>query len=236
MHRFFIEDESIWEKSLTIQNKELLNQIIKVLRSNIWDNFIFFDWKKSVDYIYELKGFDKKNLFLLLKDIIEKENLECNINLYQSIPNKINKIELILQKWVEVWYSSFVFFKSMRSQKINISDNKLNRFKKIIIEACEQSWRNTIPDIYFLDSLDISEIKWQNLYFHTENQKTNKLSNLKFEKNINIFVWPEGGFTTEETSIFDKNNFTKVFLGPNILRTETTSIVVWFYIRQTFLK
>ena len=51
----------------------------------------------------------------------------------------------------------------------------------------------------------------------------------------NIFVWPEWGFSDEEIVEFDKNNFTKINLWANILRTQTAWIVCWFYFVQKSL-
>jgi RsmE family RNA methyltransferase len=50
---------------------------------------------------------------------------------------------------------------------------------------------------------------------------------LDFSKNVNIFIWPEWWFTKKENDLFLKNNFTKVNLWRNILRTENAPIVVW---------
>jgi len=40
-----------------------------------------------------------------------------------------------------------LFFKGDRSQKLNISENKIKRFKKIILESAELSGRNIIPNL-----------------------------------------------------------------------------------------
>ncbi|MDF1682326.1 MAG: 16S rRNA (uracil(1498)-N(3))-methyltransferase [Patescibacteria group bacterium] len=48
-----------------------------------------------------------------------------------------------------------MFFKSERSQNINLSENKIERLNKIIIEAVEQSGRSKIPELAFVDDLNI---------------------------------------------------------------------------------
>jgi RsmE family RNA methyltransferase len=47
-----------------------------------------------------------------------------------------------------------LFFRSNRSQKLNLSPNKIERFQKIIIESVEQSGRSRIPELAFLDDLN----------------------------------------------------------------------------------
>ena len=223
------------QEIITISNdKDIYHQLTKVLRTKIWEEIIFFDWSNLYDYIYKIESIEKKFITLKLINKINKvlEN-SIEINLYQSIPNKQEKIELILQKWVEVWYCSFTFFKSERSQNLSISENKIERFKKIIIEAVEQSGRNIIPDLHFIEKIDLKNIKWENIYFHTDNINSKKLKelNLKQWKN-NVFIWPEWGFSYKEIDAFDKTWFIKVNLWEHILRTETTWVVVWFYFLQ----
>jgi RsmE family RNA methyltransferase len=46
-----------------------------------------------------------------------------------------------------------MFFRSKRSQKLNLSENKIERLKKIIIEASEQSNRNIVPELIIFDDI-----------------------------------------------------------------------------------
>lgn len=235
MQRFFLEDIDKVSSKLYVSDKNIVNQILRVLRWNIWDKFIFFDL--NYDFIFELKNITKKELVFDKIEIIEKQNeLDFELNLFQSIPNKLEKIEYIVQKWTEIWISNFYFFKSERSWRINLSENKIIRIKKIIGEAVEQSGRNKIPKFEVLENLDFENIKWkENLFFHTKDKESIILKDLKvnYSKWINIFIWPEWGFSDEEVLIFEKNNFKKVFLWNRILRTETAWIVTGFYIIQS---
>lgn len=233
MQRIFLQENISWKQEIILDDIFIFHQIIKVLRSQVWDKFVFFNNWIFTDYVYEITSIWKKNIIFKFIWEIEK-NIENKIlNLYQSLPNKIDKIELILQKWVEVWYSNFYFFRSERSQDLKNLWSKNDRFEKIVIEASEQSWRNIIPKIYFLGNIDFSNLKWNSFYFHTnlENSKTLKDIIIDDVEN-NIFVWPEWGFSESETLEFDKNNFSKIHLWNNILRTETASIVVWFWFNQ----
>lgn len=223
------------EKSIIIKHdNEIFHQLTKVLRSKLWEKIVLFDWNNYTDLVYEIENIDKKSISIKLIEKIEKKcNTKIKLHLYQALPNKQEKIEFIIQKWVEVWYSSFIFFKSDRSQNLKISENKIERFKKIIIEATEQSGRNLIPEIKFIEKIELNKIRGDLIYFHTNNSKAKKLNEIKInEWNINIFVWPEWGFSENEIQNFQKNNLIKVNLWDYILRTETTWIVVGFYINN----
>jgi len=86
----------------------------------------------------------------LRKNAQEKNSEICpQLTLYQALPNKFEKIELIVQKCCEIGYKKIFFFQSDRSQKIHISENKKLRIQKIAIEASEQCGGSRIPEIEF---------------------------------------------------------------------------------------
>ena len=231
MQRFYISDLNTTDFNFSIKDKEIIHQLTKVLRIKIWESIIFFDGSDSFDYIFRVKKiFDKSIDFEQVWREENKSEIDFELNLYQAIPNKLEKVEYIIQKWVEIWIKNFVFFRSERSQKLIMSDNKLERLQKIAIEAVEQSWRLHVPEIVFLDKYDFSPlIKNQNIFFHTKNENSMSLKELNLWKNINLFVWPEWGFSDEEIKNFEKLWFKKVYFSWNILRTETVWVVVWFY-------
>lgn len=236
MQRFYISDLNTTIFTFVLTDTDIIHQLTKVLRVKIWEKIIFFDWNDDYDYIFEIKQINKKDIVLeQIGRELNKTEIDFELNLYQSLPNKLEKIEYIIQKWVEVWIKNFVFFRSERSQKLIISDSKIDRLNKIMIEAIEQSGRNYIPELVFIDKFDFSLLKKdENIVFSTEKYDTVLLKNLEFSyiRNVNLFVWPEWWFSEKEIVIFDKYWFKKVHLGNRILRTETTGVVSSFYIIQ----
>ncbi len=239
MQRFYIKN-FLKEDNFILKEKgnynSLFYQLLKVLRVKVWQKVVFFDWKNLIDYIYEIESIDKKEIFFrFLYEEIKKYSNNFKINLYNALPNKLEKIEFILQKWVEVWISNFIFFSSERSQKLFINENRINRLEKIIIEAVEQSGENIIPSLTFFDSSEIfskADKNFQNIFFHTKDNNSKLLKQLEFIENINLFVWPEWGFSDKEIYVFEKNSFEKVYLWEHILRTETVWIVTTFFINN----
>jgi len=239
MQRFYIPN---FEKKeiFILDDKEIFHQLIKVLRVRVWEQIIFFDWVKNIDFVFEIVGINKKNIELKFVEEIEKETeLSFELNIFQAMPNKMEKIEYILQKWVEIGYRKFVFYRSERSQKMVISDKKLERLKKIIVEAVEQSWRSFVPDFEILVGYaGLHTLQGESLFLHTKNNNSQNLS--KFINSLstegfsplNIFIWPEWGFSETEIENFEENKFSRIHLWNRILRTETAGIVVWFTLWQ----
>ncbi len=235
MQRFYFENIKNY---FFIEDKNFINQVLKVLRSQLWDKFIFFDGKKYTDFVFEISEIQKNKIFFKkLEEIDKNSEIDFEINLFSSIPNKLEKIEFIAQKWTEVWVSNFYFFKSQRSQKIFLNENKVDRIKKIIQEASEQSNRNKIPNFQIIEKIDFEKLKKEkNIFLHTKDENSIKLSEIKAKswEKINIFIGPEWWFSDEEIEIFQKNNFQKIFLWNRILRTETVGFTVAFFIIQNF--
>ena len=236
MQRIYRNQWEIWETTLQINDKEVMHQILKVLRGKVGDECIFFHGRDFYDYKYKITSIDKKNIFFHLQEKISKNPEKIDLYLFQALPNKIDKIEDIIEKWTQRGYSKFIFFESNRSQEIFLSENKLHRFQKIIQESVELSGRNVIPEIIFTQDIELESINWESFYFHTQDNQSHLLRNIDFsQKRYNLFIGPEWGFDESEIQAFDQNNFKRVYLWENILRTQTAAITTWFYFIQSTL-
>jgi len=163
------------------------------------------------------------------KEIISKAaELSSKLELYQAYPNKLSKFETIVQKCSEVGYSKIVFFESERSQKLVISDNKKERLNKIAIEAVELCWGNIIPEIQYRSEIRTVQ-EGLSILCHTQWADSISLWEVDFTQHLNIIVWPEGWFSSEELQSISAQ---KVFFWERILRCETVWEVVGFFVSQ----
>lgn len=98
-----------------------------------------------------------------------------------------------------------------------------DRMRKIVIEASEQSNRNSVPDI--LPEKRFSEIDLSNVVFADERaaygaELPTSAKNAKF-----VFTGPEGGFSDKEFSALDSAGATGISLGKTILRAELAAAI-----------
>lgn len=239
MQRFYLEELNTINYNFVLTDKEIFNQLIKVLRIKIWDEIIFFDWKDNYDYIFEIKDIWKKDIKLQQINRIQKfSEIDFELNLFQAIPNKLDKIEEIIKNGTQIWITNFLFFKAERSQKLILTDKKIERLNKIILEASEQCGRNVIPNLIIWEKIHFEKLEWKNIFLHTKNENSKKINEIDFKKNekiINLFVWPEGWFSDDEVWRFERNNFDRLFLWDRILRTELAWVSCAFYIIQNSL-
>ena len=235
MQRIYLPNTQFLE-ILEITEKELYHQLTRVLRARVNQEVIFFDGINLEDHLYVMIHINKNTVSFRKKEVIEKKSeLTTNITLYQAYPNKLSKFENIIQKCCEVWYKKIIFFESERSQKFVLSDNKKERLRKIAIEAIELCSGNVIPEILFhasfsLQDTELAEVS--SLVCHTQIKNSIALWEIWVKWNINIIVWPEGGFSEGEVEQISDNWAQKVYFWNRILRCETAGEVVWFYLSQ----
>ena len=149
-------------------------------------------------------------------------NLWLAFSLIKKIPQ-----DMILQKTTELGINKFIPILCERSvvREINIE-----RAKKIIIEASEQSNRISVPEILPVQNLEnfMKNLakKNVNLIFCDINCETNNLKNILSKQNPTcILIGPEGDFSEKERQlIVDYQNTISFSLAKNILRAETAAI------------
>lgn len=225
MQRFFVSSPLTID--LSINDPDILHQVTRVMRSQSGDLIILFDGDGS-ETTYEIINITKKSLSLRGKDRrFPKVEPMKRITLYQALPNKIEKIEYILQKGVEVGIMKFIFFRSEYSQKLLLSEAKKLRFSTIIREAVEQCGGLSLPELHFLDTTDFPRGDTLHMTLDTIGRVT-KISELPFSEHISIWIGPEGGWSDEEREKMNNNGFLFVRLWERILRTETAGVVTAF--------
>jgi 16S rRNA (uracil1498-N3)-methyltransferase len=213
-------------ESLTINfegklDKSQSHYLLKVMRIENDKPFSLFnasgEWEAVINEV-------SKSIinFKVTKQLRQKENVK-EIWLAFS-PIKSNYQNFMIQKATELGVTKFVpiIFDRSIVRKINYE-----RFKKIIIEACEQSNRINLPDIIKTQTLDkFINSNEVNLIFTDLNSENKKLDKSKFdEKPICVLVGPEGDFSEEEREkILKYERVFSVKINDNILRSETAVI------------
>ncbi len=221
MHRFFIFNKQDNPRNEIIPTDDLFHQLTKVLRIRENEKFVCIYENLELECIL-----DKGKI-----NVINSTEFEINknrkITLVQGIPTN-KKVSLILQKTTELDVDHIILWQANRStSKIEDFDKKEDRLSKIIVEACEQSRRNDIPQLSFTSNLDEIDFNKSNVIvlFENENETTLKqaISN-STSRDITLVIGPEGGIEEFELEQLRNKGATIATLGKNILRTETAAI------------
>ncbi|MCQ2482537.1 MAG: 16S rRNA (uracil(1498)-N(3))-methyltransferase [Clostridia bacterium] len=191
------------------------------------------------EYLCEVIGFDKKSVTVsVVNRNINASEPPFKAVLYQSV-SKGERMDYTIQKSVELGVSEIVPVFSERCvvRQENGKSSKLERWQKIAEEAARQSGRGIVPVISEPLSFDTAIKRAGDgdvTLFAWEEEKDKSLKQLLHEFHarlgeqnelpiINIFIGPEGGYSSEEAVKAENEGFTPVTLGPRILRTESAA-------------
>ena len=191
----------------------------------------------------EIEVVDNAHLFLcridsfnpltisVIHEIANDVEIKEDITLLFAL-TKGDKIDLVLQKATELGVKKVALIESERTV-VNYEgkdiDKKLERFKKIMKEASEQSHRLIVPEllgVYNLKNLPSNLLSDLNYvaYEKDANHIDEAFQGLEKGKSISILIGPEGGFSEQEINHLTTQGFIRTSLGKRILRAETAAI------------
>ena len=222
MQRYFIESNDF------ILSNDQLHHIKNVMRMKEGDHFIIIN--DSIAYDCEITSLSPFYYLRTRLDIPSPE-LNVDITLLYCLP-KGDKLDLVIQKATEIGVNKIVLVQSSRCVskfKKEDFDKKRNRFKKIAVEASEQSHRLKVPEIYdIIDYKDIKKYHFDQAYIAYENEETIRFDedfkNIKTGNSIGVLIGSEGGFSIEEVEYAKECGYKSISLGKRILRSETACI------------
>jgi 16S rRNA (uracil1498-N3)-methyltransferase len=229
MHRFFIPKDWFEQDNITITG-EPLHQISYVLRLKPTDRIIVLDncgWEFEV----EIERITKEQVKgKVLNKTRGQGEPTVKITLYQALL-KTDKFELVLQKGVELGVTAFVPFVSERCVTRKASASKIERWRKIIREAAEQSERLVLPILQPLVSFsEVCQSVKQPVLLLWEEEKRVSLKEIlqtppfKNATALNLFIGPEGGFPASEVELAKRQGIVIASLGKRVLRAETAGL------------
>lgn len=155
---------------------------------------------------------------------------------------KFDRMEWAIEKCTELGVSAIVPIIARRtdSHLARAAEKRVERWRRIALQASEQSRRSTVPEIG-------DPVKLASLVNHTdtdahlpktgrygaptrivlaESEEEVSLAQLAGdgEGPVVLAVGPEGGWTDEELAMFAKAGWVSASLGANILRAETAAV------------
>ena len=221
-YRLYISDSIFLNKIIEL-SKDQNHYITNVLRLKDGDNFRVFN-EKDGEFEVILIKFSKKKYQI---QILEKKHspvFQEKISIAISII-KGSRFFLALEKLCELGITNIYPIFCNRSQ---YRDMNLERARKCLIEASEQSNRFDIPKIHSVTSLDKFLANYDSKKIIICNENSNpednllKLKSMINDKDLCFLIGPEGGFDLKELEKL--SSLVNISLGKNILRAETAAI------------
>jgi 16S rRNA (uracil1498-N3)-methyltransferase len=144
---------------------------------------------------------------------------------------KFDRLELLLEKATELGVGAIRFVKAERSEKglERGADKRLVRWNRIVQESSQQSRRARLPELFSPVPLkDALKLQAEHRLFLDEERTGLSLLDafpaVDRSQHVAILVGPEGGWPDHEREAARQAGWTRVSLGPHVLRTETAAI------------
>jgi 16S rRNA (uracil1498-N3)-methyltransferase len=173
-------------------------------------------------------------LFTLLEEIPSEQPLPVTLLLAVF---KFDRMEWAIEKATELGVATIVPVIARRTEKhlAQAADKRIERWRRIAQEAAKQSRRADIPiieePIALPGCLALSSTAQHVLLAEDERNTTLRQcieaalnASGSDIPNFEFAIGPEGGWTPEELTLFQKYQWQSASLGPRILRAETAAI------------
>ena len=211
---------------------DIFRHAITVLRLRVGDTFVVFDGAGQMAQAHVV-NVEKKSAQAQLTGI-EQHSVESNlhITLAQCL-SSADKMDWTIEKAVELGVSRIVPLFSTRSQiKLTAerAEKKMEHWQRIILAACAQSGRNTLPELSppmqlnaFL-STEQSNGSYKLMLHPRHALPLKHLAAPDSTQALTLLIGPEAGFDDNEFNNAQAAHFTPTLLGPRILRTESAGL------------
>jgi len=249
MRRYWIEKKDLHNDEVNFSG-DVFHHIFDVCRQEVGSKFEVLT-EDSKAFFVQVTQVSKKNAVAkILEERIIPPLKEPHIHLALSL-SRFPVMDAVMEKAVEMgvksiqpFFSDFSFLR--KGEKL--SENKVERWEKIVRSATQQTGRGdlmTIHPVVPFEKLSesINRTPQSVGLFAYEGPSTLSIKDyvrqVKTEhpqgvKNIWIIVGSEGGFSHQEVEAFQKLALHPVTLGPQVLRVETACMALVSVLKYDF--
>ncbi len=198
-----------------------------VMRAKPGDPITFFDGQGG-EYLASILQLSKHESTAQIQNFVDvNREMSCRIHIIQCACRN-EKIEHIIQKCTELGAYSIHIVRSERSDLKLVGtkrDKRLQRWRRILIEAAEQSGRTQLPQLHWHDQLTKLEAKGLSITLHPHHGQTwpSLVEQLQKADDISLAIGPEGGFSEQDLHSLQQQGFQNLRFGKRIMRTETAA-------------
>ena len=232
MHRLHVPRGELTDERVVVRGRSL-SYLREVLRLRPGEPIELFDGEGRV-YASMLERYGDDGAQILIGSMSERPFAGVKVTLAQGLP-KGDKLELVLQKAVELGVTSFVPLACERSVvKLDAGKaaDRRERWQRIADEAARQCQRAdvvTVEPVQSLSSFVSRPVSTgERRIILDEDERSHRLRTELVDREAHyvLIVGPEGGLSRDEVATAARNGFLPVTLGPRVLRTETVGLAV----------
>jgi 16S rRNA (uracil1498-N3)-methyltransferase len=235
--RFFVDEVRSGKAQIAGEDARHLTRVLRVeagQRYEISDN-------RNV-YLAEIETAHKENVVFKTLEKLPAAPPTARFELYAALI-KFDRFEWIVEKATELGVTEIVPVEAARSERglEKAAAKRLERWRRIALEASQQSRRPHLPEI--AAPVPLARVLARSgtcRYALDEAPGTAPLLKAlpairTAQDTVGILTGPEGGWTEDERTSFAAAGWTPVSMGPTILRAETAVIAALAVVSQAWL-
>jgi 16S rRNA (uracil1498-N3)-methyltransferase len=246
--RVFVEGE-LQSGSVVELPRETGAHLAKVLRARSGDEVVLFngDGREFTGAVEKVQG-SRVSASIGAARSMDRES-PFQLTLVQCVPRG-DRMDFIVQKATELGVVHIIPVLSQRSVvRLDQAQaaSKQVHWRAVAVSACEQCGRNRLPSVAAPQPLlnylgDLTQAN-ESLRLVLEPERARRtehgaqpidIASPQPVSRAEIAIGPEGGFAPEELEAFDLSAFSRVSLGPRVLRTETAAIAAIVVLQARF--
>lgn len=236
MRRFYAPRSRFSGKTIVLDGDES-RHLRDVLRLKKDDVVQVFDGEGR-EFLCRVELVSREGTHLLLERDVEPISPESPLDLtLAAAVLKGEKFDLVVQKAVELGVTTLIPMQTARCDvKISNAAKRLDRWRKIALEAAKQSGRARlieIPGIFDLQTVLEGAGAGINFVLFSE-RGGEGFSAVAPSKNITALIGPEGGWDDSELELARGKDCAIVTLGGRILRAETAAVSIAAILQHRF--
>lgn len=224
--RFYASSGNFRNGTITL-NIEETKHLRDVLRLRESEKVQVFDGDGK-EFSCEIEKIEKKETLLKIIEEISPTAPESNLDLTLAIALlKGEKFDLIVQKAVELGVAEIVPLNTKRAGvKLAGGEKKLERWRKIVIDAAKQSGRAKLMKIAEPVNFEefVKTASGERILFAERGGAS--FSVIETNQQMTAVVGSEGGWEESEIETARKHGFQIITLNGRILRAETAAIAI----------
>lgn len=233
--RFFVPQVSTGRAELTGDDAKHLTQVLRVETGQVYE---ISDNERV--YLAEVETARKQTVVFRVLEPLPPPPESVPITLLLSLI-KFERLESAIEKATELGVAGIQLVKAERSERgLEIAAPKrMGRWRRIAQEAAQQSRRAHLPELRLPVSFQTalrSDATYRLFLDEERNGAANLLDALHQPAAVAILTGPEGGWPDHEREAALQAGWTRVSLGPTILRTETAVVAALAVVNAAFAR
>jgi len=223
--------------SFTVDERELVRRVVRVLRLHVGESLILFDRGQSADVsVQELSS---------KKVVLQIETLQRHAAAPEPIITlglpilKRKDLEEAIYAATEVGVNEIQLLETAKSGRLRSETADLERLERIVVAACEQAKHFTMPTIHpplaLADWIASAPRDAATIFFDPTGEPLGDVTNqLRTQKPsaVRLLLGPEADLTAEEKELLRVNLVTFCALTPTVLQAHRAVAVACGAVRS----